>query len=152
MDAADRHLLSLLQGDSRLTYEELGEAVGLSAPAAYQRVRKLEEAGAVIGYHARVAPEALGRSVVAFVHVTPGPDTQMDRLIKGWDAAGEVLECHRVTGGHGYLLKLRLGSVDELGPHLDAARRAGCAAVAEVGLATLFERWTVPAWESEPGT
>jgi Lrp/AsnC family leucine-responsive transcriptional regulator len=53
MDAADRHLLSLLQGDSRLTYEELGEAVGLSAPAAYQRVRKLEESGAVIGYHAR---------------------------------------------------------------------------------------------------
>jgi Lrp/AsnC family leucine-responsive transcriptional regulator len=152
MDAADRHLLSLLQGDSRLTYEELGEAVGLSAPAAYQRVRKLEESGAVIGYHARVAPGAMGRGVVAFVHVTPGPGTRVDRLVEGWDATGDVLECHRVTGGHGYLLKLRLHSVDDLGPHLDAARRAGCAALAEVGLATLFERWTVPVWESEPGS
>ena len=151
MDTTDRHLLSLLQGDSRLTYEELGEAVGLSAPATYQRVRKLEHAGVLVGYHARVKPEALGRGVVAFVRVSPGPGTNMGRLIEGWDAAGEILECHRTTGSGGYLLKLRLASAAELGPHLDAARNAGCGAVADIGLVTLFERWTVPVWETLPG-
>ena len=143
-DRTDRHLLALLQADSRLTYEELGHAVGLSAPAAYQRVRKLEEAGVITGYHASVAPQALDRGAVVFLHVEPGPKTDVAKLALGWEAAGEVLECHRLTGAYGYLLKLRLRDVSQVEPHLDAIRRAGGRASAELGIETLFERWTLP--------
>lgn len=144
LDRIDRHLLALVQAAGRTSYQELGDAVGLSAPAAYQRVRKLEAAGVITGYHARVAPQEIDRAVVAFVRVLPGQGTDVRRLLTGWKAAGEVLECHRVTGRDGYLLKLRLGSVAELDAHLEAVRRAGCAAEAHVGLGTVFERWTLP--------
>jgi Lrp/AsnC family leucine-responsive transcriptional regulator len=144
LDRTDRHLLALLQRDTRLTYEELGDAVGLSAPAAYQRVRKLESGGAITGYHARLAPQEVGRGVIAFLRIQPGPRSNVERLVKAWDAAGEILECHRVTGETGYLLKLRVGEVGQVEPHLEAARKAGCTAEAQVGLTTLFERWTLP--------
>lgn len=143
LDRIDRHLLALLQAAARASYQELGDAVGLSAPAAFQRVRKLEAAGAITGYHARIAPEWLGQPVVAFLWVRPGSGTDVSRLLAGWRAAGDVLECHRVTGRDGYLLKLRVGSVAELDAHLDAVRQAGCVAEAHVGLATVFERWTL---------
>ncbi len=126
LDRIDRHVVALLQAAGRSSYQELGDAVGLSAPATYQRVRKLEAA------------------VVAFVRVLPGQATDVKRLLTGWKAASEVLECHRVTGRDGYLLKLRLGSVAELDAHLEAVRRAGCAAEAHVGLGTVFERWALP--------
>ena len=144
LDRIDRHLLALLQAAGRSSYQELGDAVGLSAPAVYQRIRKLEAAGAVTGFHARVAPEALDRGVVAFVRVRPGQGTDVKRLLTGWRAASDVLECHRVTGRDGYLLKLRLAGVAELDAHLEAMRRAGCAAEADVGLGTVFERWALP--------
>ncbi len=127
-----------------MPYQELGDAVGLSAPATYQRVRKLEGAGVIAGYHARVEPSAIQCRVVAFLRVRPGPSTDVKRLLRGWTAAAEVLECHRVTGEDGYLLKLRLGSVSELDAHLDAVRQAGCVAEAAVALATVFEGWTLP--------
>ena len=144
LDRIDRHLLALLQAAGRSSYPELGDAVGLSAPAVYQRIRKLEASGVVTGFHARVAPEALDRGVVAFVRVLPGQGTDVKRLLTAWRAASEVLECHRVTGRDGYLLKLRLGSVAELDGHLEAIRRAGCVAEADVGLGTVFERWVLP--------
>jgi Lrp/AsnC family leucine-responsive transcriptional regulator len=144
LDRTDRHLLALLQSDSRLTYEELGEAVGLSAPATYQRVRKLEAGGVITGYHARVAPESLDRGVLVFLRVEPGAKTDVGKLALGWESAGEVLECHRLTGAYGYLLKLRVGDVSRLQPHLDAVRKAGGRVAAELGIETLFERWTLP--------
>lgn len=145
LDRIDRHILALLQAAGRTSYQELGDSVGLSGPAAYQRVRKLEAAGVITGYHARVAPQEIGRAVVAFVWVCPGQGTDVRRLIAGWTAAGDVLECHRVTGPDGYLLKLRLGRVSELDGHLEAVRKVGCSAEAYVGLRTVFERSTLPA-------
>ncbi|UCF40055.1 MAG: Lrp/AsnC family transcriptional regulator [Gemmatimonadota bacterium] len=145
LDPTDRHILALLQAAGRTSYQELGDAVGLSGPAAYQRVRKLEAAGVITGYHARVAPEGIGHAVVAFIWVRPGQGTDVRRLIAGWTASSEVLECHRVTGPDGYLLKLRVGSVSELDAYLEAVRKAGCLAEAHVGLRTVFERWILPA-------
>lgn len=145
LDPVDRHILAILQAAGRTSYQELGDAVGLSGPAAYQRVRKLEAAGVITGYQARVAPEKVGRGVVAFIWVHPGQGTDLPRLMAGWTATSELLECHRVTGPDGFLLKLRVGSLSELDAHLDAARKAGCGAEAQVGLRTVFERSTLPA-------
>ncbi len=144
MDSIDRRLIALVQADARLGYQELGEAVGLSAPAAYQRMRKLEANGVITGYYARVDAAKLGRDLVAFLRVVPGERTDTRRLEQRWAKAEEVLECHRVTGVGDYLLKLRLRKASDVVPPLDAARRAGCAASVEVGLSSVFERWAVP--------
>ncbi len=144
LDATDRRLLALLQDDARLGYQELAEAVGLSAPATYQRVKKLEAAGVVVGYHARLDPARAGYGVVAMLRVRPGPATNVRRLEKAWQAAPEVLECHRVSGDGGYLVKLRLARPDRLAAHLDAAMAAGCVALADLALDTVVERWTLP--------
>ena len=144
MDQVDRQLLSLLQSDAQLTFEQLGESVGLSTAATYQRVKKLEGSGALLGYHALLSPAAVGRTVLAFARVQPGPTTDVERLLRSWEVADGVQECHAVTGDAGYLLKLRLKCIDDLEPHLALARRAGCSVSADMVVTTALERWTVP--------
>lgn len=143
IDHTDRRILALLQADGKLSYQELGEAVGLSAPAAFQRVRKLEAAGILLGYHARVNPVAVGKPVLALVHVHPGPEAEMPQLLARWRRSPAILECHRLTGADGYLLKVRLEDVAGVGALLDAARRAGCSVESELAVETVFERWVV---------
>lgn len=143
LDVTDRRIAAILQNDGKLSYQELGEAVGLSAPATFQRVRKLESSGVITGYHARVDPGAVGRGILAFVRVRPGPKVDARTLISQWRRSANFLECHRLSGEDGYLLKVRLGAISDLGELLDGARRAGCAVEAELALETAFERWTV---------
>ncbi len=140
LDRTDRRIIVALQADGKLSYQELGEAVGLSAPAAFQRVRKLEVAGVITGYHASVDPAAAGRPLAAFVRVQPGPGTDRTQLLARWRRSTTVLECHRLSGLDRYLLKLRLDGVATLGAFLDATREAGCTAESELALETAFER------------
>ena len=67
MDAIDTQLLALLQDDAKASFARMGEAVGLSAPAALERVRKLEAAGVIRGYRAILSPKGVGLSVGAFI-------------------------------------------------------------------------------------
>ena len=143
LDPTDRRIVSILQSDGKLSYHELGEAVGLSAPATFQRVRKLEGAGVITGYHARVDPGLVGRGILAFVRIQPGPKVDVGTLITQWRRSAAFLECHRLSGEDGYLLKVRLGAISELSELLDGARRAGCKVATELALETAFERWTV---------
>lgn len=136
-------MLALLQADARLSYQELGEAVGLSGPAVFQRVRKLEAAGILAGYHAAVNPAEMGRALVAFLRVVPGSTTDVERLIVQWRETAGVQECHLMTGWGGYLVKLRVGEIREVEAHLTALRRAGCEATADLALVSPFERSTV---------
>jgi len=144
MDPIDRQLIALLQANARHTYEELGDAVGLSAPAAFQRVRKLEQKGTIAGYHARVEPAHVGRPVVAFLWVSPAPGAQSKTLLARWEASEDVQECHTVTGSEAYLLKLRVRGPTDLARHTAALRQAGCSVRTEVAVTTAFERWSLP--------
>lgn len=143
MDAIDARLVTLLQANARLTYQELGDGVGLSAPAAFQRVRRLEERGVIEGYHARVAPGAVGRGRVVLLLVEPLPGSDAKELLGTWEQAQGVIECHRTVGG-AYWLKLRVSHLEDLEPHVHAAREAGCTVRVEVVSRTAFERWMVP--------
>jgi Lrp/AsnC family leucine-responsive transcriptional regulator len=146
MDRIDRQLIALLQDDARLGYQELGDAVGLSAAAVFQRVRKLEQAGVLTGYRAEVAAESLGWSTVGFLRVVPGPATDRARLLESWRASGACQECHLLTGEVGFLVKLRLQAPSDLESHVETARRLGCRVTAELALATVLEQRRVPAF------
>ena len=143
LDQTDLRIVAALQVDAKLSYEELGKAIGLSAPATYQRVRKLEARRVITGYHARVDPAAAGTPLVAFVLVRPEPSADMRQILAQWRRSATVAECHRVSGADRYIVKLRLDGVATLGTFLDAIRKAGCTAESELVLETAFERGTI---------
>jgi Lrp/AsnC family transcriptional regulator, leucine-responsive regulatory protein len=108
LDAADRAILGHLQRDGRASNADLAEVAHLSAPQCFRRVRRLEADGAITGFAALVAREAVGFGVLAFVSVTLGGGRSQDleafrRVVAD---IPEILECHVVTGEADFLLKV----------------------------------------------
>ncbi len=108
LDRIDLQILHDLQVDGRMTNVELARRAGISAPPCLRRVRALEEAGYIRGYHASLRGETLGFEVSFFALV--GLDGQSDAvltafetLVGGWP---EVRECHMARGPHDFVLKL----------------------------------------------
>ena len=108
LDQIDRKILRDLQGNGRMTNVELSRRVGISAPPCLRRVRALEDAGFIRGYHAELEPTTLGYNVTVFAHVglhsQAEPDlVAFENLIDSWD---EVRECHMLAGEIDFLLKV----------------------------------------------
>ena len=114
MDAIDIAILRRLMERARTTWAELGSLLGLSAPAAADRVRKLEEAGVIRGYAALVDPEAAGCGLGAFVSVTLERADDRAAFLDLVRAQPEVLECHHIAGAEDYVLKIRCADTREL--------------------------------------
>jgi Lrp/AsnC family leucine-responsive transcriptional regulator len=118
LDHINSKLLYLLQEDARRSFSELGRAVGLSSPAVAERVRRMEEAGIITGYHAAVTPEKVGVPLLTFLWLREVGD-QSDRLNNLLQEVPEVLECHRVTGSDSYILKVMATSIAHLEALID---------------------------------
>lgn len=107
LDSIDRTLLEALQDDCKTSLNKLGEKVGLGAPAVLERVRKLESAGVITGYHAAIDGKRLGLDITAFVGVSINYPKDIGGFLARVATRPEVLECHHVTGGHTLLLKVK---------------------------------------------
>jgi DNA-binding Lrp family transcriptional regulator len=108
LDRIDRQILELLQSDGRMTNIELARRVGISPPPCLRRVRALEEAGLIRGYHADLAAEALGFGVTVFAQVGLQSQAETDlrafeALVAGWP---EVREANMLAGETDFLLKI----------------------------------------------
>lgn len=108
LDAIDTQLLNELQQDAKLSLKKIGEKVGLSAPAVMERVRKMEQAGVILGYHAQIDARKVGVDIAAFIGVTIGNPKLVRDFEKWADIEPRILECHHVTGGHTLLLKVKV--------------------------------------------
>lgn len=106
-DAIDLALCVALQQDAKLSLQKLGERVGLSAQSVLERVRKLEAAGVISGYHAAINARAVGLDVTAFIGVGIDSTRHLDDVERLLGAAPSVLECHHVTGAHTLLVKIK---------------------------------------------
>jgi DNA-binding Lrp family transcriptional regulator len=108
LDAIDRRILAELQEDGRMTNVELARRAGISAPPCLRRVRRLEQAGIIRGYHADSDPHKLGWPVTFFAIV--GLDSQKESVLSAFEQMvaewPEVRECHMIRGGGDFLLKL----------------------------------------------
>jgi DNA-binding Lrp family transcriptional regulator len=107
LDPIDRHILAELQADGRMTNVELAKRVGISAPPCLRRVRTLEEAGYIRGYHAEVDARELGFEVAVFAMVRLHSQAESDlsafeARCKGWPL---VRECHMLNGEIDFILK-----------------------------------------------
>ena len=108
LDSIDRRILHDLQDEGRITNVELARRAGISAPPCLRRVRALEDAGYIQGYHADLDPRALGFNVTVFAQVglksqAEGDLDTFEELVKSWP---EVRECHMLAGETDFLLKV----------------------------------------------
>ncbi len=114
LDDVDREIIGLLRRNARASWRELGDAVGLSANATAERVRRLERAGVISGYTALLDPAASGRRLVALVDVrlsSPGAADRFEALIGRLD---EVTDAAHVTGRSDYHLRVACADPAEL--------------------------------------
>ncbi|MCW5628150.1 MAG: winged helix-turn-helix transcriptional regulator [Rhodoferax sp.] len=115
LDRIDRKILDILQREGRLPMTELAQRIGLSTSPCSERVRRMERDGAITGYHARVSPRALGKNLLVFVEITLASksDQIFDKVRDELLHVPDVQECHLVSGVFDYLVKARLGGMDE---------------------------------------
>lgn len=118
-DRVDRQILAILREDGRASQAAIAKAVGLSAPAVAERIRKLEQAGVILGYQAVLSPAALGLAICAFVFITPQPRHPAANLVDNLLKLPEIEELHAVAGNYSYVAKVRVASTEELDAFLD---------------------------------
>jgi len=107
LDDIDLHILRELQADGRITNVELAKRVGISAPPCLRRVRALEKAGFIGGYHAQLVTRALGFEVTVFAMVGLHSQAEVDlqafeQLVSSWPL---VRECYMLNGEIDFILK-----------------------------------------------
>ena len=119
LDEVNIQLLKELQQDPRLTMSELGRRVGMSAPAVTERVRRMEEAGIILGYRLDLDPAALGLPITIYIRIRPSPG-QLPKVAELARQIPEVVECHRITGEDCFILKAHIPAMDQLDRILDA--------------------------------
>jgi Lrp/AsnC family leucine-responsive transcriptional regulator len=123
LDATGWQILRALQDNARISFTELGRQVGLSAPAVAERVRKLEDAGIITGYHAEVNAAKVGFPILAIIRIG-STGLAFNKCAEAVKDMPEVLECHRITGADCFYLKVMVqsilhleGLIDQLQPY-----------------------------------
>lgn len=108
IDDTDRKILELLQKDSGITNAQLAQQIGLSPAPTLERVKKLEQAGIISGYHAAINPTSIGIGVSTFVMVSlKGHNKEnINRFINAIADIAEIVECHHVTGQADFILRI----------------------------------------------
>ncbi len=115
IDAIDQAILRELQANGRISLQELGQRVGLSPSPCARRIRILEDAGIIAGYHAMIDEAKAGFSFAVFCSVKL--DRQVEDTLKEFEAAvrayPEVVDCWLMTGTRDYLLRLAVRDIAE---------------------------------------
>lgn len=114
LDSVDLKALTVLMQRGRIAWSELAGALGMSPPAAAERVKRLEERGTIKGFVADVDPKALGLDLVAFVRVGLVASEPPDDFVQWAKMSRWVQECHHVAGDCDYLLKLHCPNTSAL--------------------------------------
>ena len=113
IDEIDRRILQELTSDARIPFAELGRRVSLSPSAAAERVRQLESIGLIKGYRAEIDLPALGYTITAFIRLTCDGNRYRP-FLKFLQSLDSVQECHHLTGGDAFLLRVMLRSIAQL--------------------------------------
>lgn len=110
LDRIDRKILDVLQRDGRIPITDLAQQVGLSATPCADRMRRMEKAGVITGYHAHISPKAVGRNLLVFLEIklSAKSDEVFEKIKHELHRIAQVMECHLVSGDFDYLIKARI--------------------------------------------
>lgn len=113
MDHIDARLLTLLQEDARMTISDLSKQLSLSRPSVTERLHRLQERGVIQGFTAIVSPAAIGRSILLMIQISDlkVSASEWEKMIVQEE---DVIECHRVTGEIGYMIKAAVDGMEGL--------------------------------------
>lgn len=150
LDAVDWRILHELQTDGRQSFKELARRVNLSAPAVADRVRRLQDAGVITGYQARVDPARAGLPLTAFLMLRCTPGRCLLRTGRAADYP-EIVEVHKLASDSCALLKVRVASMTHLESFLEHLSERHGEARSHMVLSTQYERREVEAPPTPPG-
>jgi Lrp/AsnC family leucine-responsive transcriptional regulator len=126
LDTTDWAIIGQIQRDARLSFNQIAKRVNLSAPSVAARIRRLEEAGVIEGYHARISPAAAGLPLAAFIQLHCHPGRCLLKTSAAEDFP-EIVEIHRLSGSSCTMVKVRTASMahlssllERIGEHADA--------------------------------
>ena len=140
IDAMDARILEILQDDARVTLAEIGRRIHLSQPAVAERVKRMEAAQVITGYHAHVNAEKLGYGITAFVRVAARSSDVP--VLKIAEQVPEVIECHAITGEDCVIVKVVAPSVRELERIISSLARCGVTSTSLI-LSSSIERRSI---------
>jgi DNA-binding Lrp family transcriptional regulator len=146
VDAIDQRIISCLVADARASYAEIGNEVGLSAPAVKRRVDKLLDTGVLRGFTAVVDPEALGWGTEAFVEVHFRGNVTPAEIRSSLEPVVEIVAAYTVSGAADAIVHLRAADIHHLETALERLRAVDMVdrTVSTVVLSTLLERPPAP--------
>lgn len=114
MDSYDSKILQLLSQNARMKWADLAASIGLSAPAAAERVSRLMDQGVIKHFSTIVDPESVGCDLAAFVAVSLERPEHREKFLGLIEKLPEVQECHHIAGDDDYLLKVRCRNTKDL--------------------------------------
>ena len=114
MDEIDRKITCLLAEDARRSLADIGSVVDLSPSAVNERIRRLTSSGAIRRFTVEADPAAFGQDILAFIFVALNYEAGEAAFKAFITACPNVMDCHHVTGGWSYLLKIRVASLAEV--------------------------------------
>lgn len=115
LDSTDLEILTILQDNARTSNADIARQVGLTPSAVLERIRKLERKGALLGYHARIDPDAVDQGLLAYIFVKTAEKIGEQHVSFEMAEIPEVQEVHHVAGEDCYLVKVRTAGPQELG-------------------------------------
>ena len=142
MDRTDYKIVNILQADSRTTLKDIGDRVGLTAPAVSERIRKMEEQGIIRGFHIDVDRERLDCSMTGFIMVAPEPE-KYNSFCEFCRKNPAIISHYHVIGVFNALLRFAVRGTRELDELLSAIKHYGNSQTS-VELKTYFETKEIP--------
>lgn len=139
IDMTDRAIITALTDNGRMTVRELAALIGLSSPSVTERIRKLEDAGAIRGYTIAIDPKVFGLGIAAHVRMRAMPG-EVKRLAQMLIDSPEIVEADRVTGEDCFLVKVLVSDVQELETVVDRFLPFSSADTAIVQSSTVLPR------------
>jgi Lrp/AsnC family transcriptional regulator, leucine-responsive regulatory protein len=113
LDDNDRRLIEALDRNARTSIADLGRMIGLSAQSTSERVKRLEDIGAVTGFSVRLDPAALGLGIGAYIRIRPAMG-ELQRVAELVAGIPEIIECDRVTGDDCFVAKAFVAHIEDL--------------------------------------
>jgi len=135
MDETDRTIIALLAADARRSLADIGGQIGLSPSAVNERIRRLVGDGTIRRFTIETDPAALNLPILVFIWVALREDADEAAFRAHAEDHPAILECHHVTGPWSYLIKLRVGTLDEIEGFLAGLKSTGFIARSETVLA-----------------
>jgi Lrp/AsnC family leucine-responsive transcriptional regulator len=133
LDAIAWKIIESLQRNARISFAELGRKIGLSTPAVAERVRRLEEAGVITGYHAALDLAKLGVPIRVLVRLTiHGGDLQVSRTVTAIKELSEISRCHRITGAESFVIEADVVSIRHMEALIDKLSTLGATSTSTV--------------------